>query len=281
MLLYCFASCHINDIVGALGLRKADLFNDAPHRFAQQRVHRAAVAQEEERRRDQLSADAAQLYLEGQAVCADDECSEWLKSRGIDPQRVTDFALARALSADQPTPSWAAAGSRSWSQSGHRVLVPLYDHHGRMRSVHARRVVAGDPKELSPRGGSRSGLVMANGLAQLMLRGEPLGDGSPVGELLSQVGLWVAEGTTDFLTACCTRSDADDAAPAVVGVVSGSWTTDMSTCIPDRTPVCIATDDDGAGDKYAAAILESLRERVALGALPAPRRWRASGRRAS
>jgi hypothetical protein len=122
---------------------------------------------------------------------------------------------------------------------------------------------------------------MANGLAQLMLRGEPLGDGSSAAELISRLGLWVMEGTTDFLSSCCLWSDADDTAPAVVGVVNGSWCTEMAARIPDGVAVFIATDNDVTGEKYMATIVETLRERIVTGALPSPRRWRAPARRAS
>ena len=56
-------------------------------------------------------------------------------------------------------------------------------------------------------------------------------------------------------------SDGAEDVPAVFGIVAGSWTPEIAARVPTRTRVVICTHDDPAGDRYAAQIAETLRER--------------------
>ena len=72
----------------------------------------------------------------------DDEVSALLARHGLCAEWVDDFHLARALPPTVSLPAWAsfrrARPSRvSWIESGHRLLVPIFDALGRMRSVRA------------------------------------------------------------------------------------------------------------------------------------------------
>jgi hypothetical protein len=59
-------------------------------------------------------------------------------------------------------------------------------------------------------------------------------------------------------------SDANELAPAVLGIVNGSWTEEIAARIPDGTRVVVRTHSDGAGDDYAAKIVHSLSARCSL-----------------
>ena len=82
--------------------------------------------------------------------------------------------------------------------------------------------------------------------------------------------LLIAEGLTDFLTwaAHWGVDGALELAPAVLAIVSGSWTPEIAARVPGDTEVLIATDADERGDHYAAKVAELLRGRCML------RRWR-------
>jgi len=73
----------------------------------------------------------------------------------------------------------------------------------------------------------------------------------------------IVEGEPDFLTWSNKPSDADEYAPAVIGVASGSWTINIANRIPAEATVVVRTHHDEAGDKYAAKIHETLVGRVA------------------
>jgi hypothetical protein len=139
----------------------------------------------------------------------------------------------------------------------------MFDAAGRVRSLHARAVSAdvGVPKGLSPAGYTVGGLAMADPLARLLLAGEPLGDGMSSAEAVGLYDLVIVEGVPDFLTWATRWGDAAEAAPAVMGVISGSWTDELAARVPDGTCVVIRVHQDGAGAKYAATIKASLDQR--------------------
>ena len=64
----------------------------------------------------------------------------------------------------------------------------------------------------------------------------------------------VCEGMTDYLAAAC-RAPAD---VAVLGASSGGFGALRGVKIPNGATVVIATDDDKAGDAYAAEIRAAL-----------------------
>jgi hypothetical protein len=190
------------------------------------------------------------------------EVTAWIAGRGLDAGAVEDFGLARALPADVPLPRWARYQRQTWGEAGYRLLLPMFDRLGVLRSLRARRVVAGEgPKNLAPAGFSTGGLVMADALGRKVLTTGQRPEGWPDGVPLRIV---VTEGEPDFLTWGTRFSDADETAPAVLGVVSGSWTSAIASRLPDGARVIIRTHLDEPGEKYAQAVHESLRGRCTL-----------------
>lgn len=206
-------------------------------------------------------------------VTDDPEVSGYLNGRGILAAEVARRDLARALPASAKCPAWAGTGDddrwRSWAAQGARLVVPLFDARGELRSVLARfpRKVEVGPKSLGAKGYQRGGLVMANARARAWLNGI---DATP------EHGV-VLEGETCYLlTAVGPVSGQTWASrggsPAFFGVFSGSWTRELADRIPDGSHVAIATDDDDQGDAYARKIIETLRARFAARRLDVTRR---------
>lgn len=183
----------------------------------------------------------------------------WLTSRMLDPGTVETLDLARALPRDRALPSWAWFQGRSWWETGHRCLLPVIDDTGTVRSLRARRI-EGDvgPKALPPAGYRAGGLVMTDSLGRQILSEGKLPDFWPPREPLRIV---VAEGEPDFLTWATAFSDGDLTAPAVIGVVAGSWTDQIATRIPDGSRVIVRTHHDDAGETYAESVFRTLARR--------------------
>ena len=187
------------------------------------------------------------------------EVSAWLTGRGLDASAVDRYGLALALPRDARAPSWARfkgdrrEAAEPWASTGHRLVVPMVDHAGEVRSVRARAVVASDdPKTLPPAGFRASGLVAA----------------CPLARFVFQAGAWpggvdrrivVAEGEPDFLS-WATRGEGARTF-ATVGITSGSWSPDLADRVPDGSDVLVRTDDDDAGDRYAEEVARSLASR--------------------
>lgn len=174
-----------------------------------------------------------------------------LRARGLDPAAVEGEDLARLLPEVTTFPRWASCRRRSWAQSGHRWILPLYDERGRIVSLHARVLQGGsDPKALSPAGCELKGLVLADarGVALLQTGKAPLG------------GVVICEGVPDLLTLGTLWSDGAEDAPAVLGIIAGCWTRSLAQRIPKGAQVTIWTHSDrgGAGQKYARQILATL-----------------------
>jgi hypothetical protein len=192
---------------------------------------------------------------------ADADVATWLRSRAVDPALVDRLGLARALPVGCTGSRWAsyrgeAASPAPWAALGYRVIVPMYDAAGELRSMRARYIGPPRddlPKALPPSGHGCKGLAMA----------------CPLGSVMLAVAGWpwwaerrvvITEGEPDFLT-WATRGDIPRTL-AVLGVGgSGQWTEALADRIPDDSIVIIRTDPDDAGDAYAAEIVATLRGR--------------------
>ncbi|MCZ6688257.1 MAG: hypothetical protein O7H41_01435 [Planctomycetota bacterium] len=195
-------------------------------------------------------------------VCDDPAVSRWLQEeRKIDPSMVETLDLARVLPVDIELPPWAVTRGGSWVAMGARLIVPMADVEGRTRSLRGRRLEVGALKELSPTGHAVSGLILADSLARLMLSGETLTDESDAADYVRDVGLIIVEGSIDFLATATKFSDANQNAPAVIGIVSGSWTREIAARVPTDTSIIIGTDPDMTGRRYRDLISGSLRDR--------------------
>lgn len=202
-----------------------------------------------------------------QPVTQDAAVSRYLTDRALDPADIEARDLARALPEGTSLPRWTRFQGRPWTETGHRLIVPLWSATGVLESLHARNVLANVPlrhKAASPAGAELRGLVMADALGRRMLEDSSLGNGSPAAELIASCGLWVMEGLPDFLTRATDFSEAAENAPAVLGILSGSWTGAVAARVPDGTTVGIDTHADSDGDKYADLIANTLVSRCRL-----------------
>jgi len=207
--------------------------------------------------------EVATLWDSCRPVFDDPEVSAWLRSRALDPGDVEDFGVARALPRDLTLPAWARLRGRGWTEGGYRCLLPMFDERGVLRSVRARQIGDGAaPKAVPPAGFSLSGLVMADALSRQLLAGAAVPDVWPASTPLRIV---VAEGEPDYLTWATAFSDADVAAPAVFGVVAGSWTKELAARVPDHARIIVRTHHDEAGERYAREVFATFGgRRVAL-----------------
>lgn len=205
--------------------------------------------------------EVEELWGTAQPVESDREACTMLVARRIDPALVTSVDLARVIHPQthhSRLPEWARykgkqAVSQSWTKTGHRMIVPVFDCQGQMRSVRAWRVTddASLPKRVPPAGHKASELVLANKLAIGWLRGE-----RRPGSLV------VTEGEPDTLA----RSIASPG-EFVVGVMSGSWHDGFAKRVPYGCEVIIRTHLDNAGERYADAVAKSVEARAIV------RRW--------
>lgn len=124
---------------------------------------------------------ALALYRACVAVTEDDAVAAWLWARGIAPEAVRILDLARVLPAGE-TPSWAGVSGRRWVETGHRLVLPLWDEDGELQSLRALRIGSSAgvtpeksgasakrlPAAIAP--GGSEGLLLADMLALALLR---------------------------------------------------------------------------------------------------------------
>ena len=167
--------------------------------------------------------EVADVWAASRTIEGDEQARAYLASRAIDPVRVAALDLARVLPIDFRGPSWARYQGKPWAAAGYRLLVPMVDAHGALRSLRAWRLAGSseDPKRVAPAGKAMAGLVMACPIARRVLQ---TGQSAAEGPL----DVVITEGEPDFLTHAARPEGA--AAPAVVGVVASAW----SSAVADR-----------------------------------------------
>jgi hypothetical protein len=202
------------------------------------------------------------LWAAAKPVTDDADLARQLLGRCLDPAIIEDRDLARCLPSSGTLPKWARSGSRSWWESGHRLLLPLWNAEGSLCSVHARLVENGQTeraKGLFPASHSAKGLFLADSFALLLIR-----SGVPKWWRQSEPpSVIITEGAPDFLTVA-THYGCTEYAPAVLGVVSGSWSDELAARIPTECRVVVRVHRDEAGEKYLAVIRRSLSGRCQL-----------------
>lgn len=196
--------------------------------------------------------EVADLWASCIPAADDVEASGVLVARRIDPDVVARLDAARVLRSDTHAsriPNWARfkgnhAVSRPWTATGHRLLMPVFDADGRMRSVRAWLVSGGEgvPKRLPPAGCRTSGLVLASAEGVRMLRGDTL-----------PREVVVTEGEPDTLVRAVLNPEA-----AILGVLSGSWHEGFARRVPFDADVLLLTHVDDAGEKYAREVAMSV-----------------------
>jgi hypothetical protein len=202
------------------------------------------------------------LWRATTAATLDDAVASWLRSRGLDPSALDALGLVRALPPGADGPRWAMFGRRPWSEQPYRAIAPVFDADGRMASVRARGVVAGlRAKAVPPAGFSTSGLVLADGVARLMLATSSAPPWWPIGSPLKLV---VAEGEPDFWTWSIRAAATARPLFGVIGVTNGAWTDAIAARVPVGTSVVLRTHRDAAGEKYADRVRASLQARCVV-----------------
>ena len=182
-------------------------------------------------------------------VDEDAAVSEYLWSRGLNPELVDGGNLGRAVPASGVMPRWARSRFGDWREAGYRLVVPMYDAEGKIRSVRGWRVVGGEgPKRLPPFGHKASELVMADFWALEWLRGKRAPERVVVVEGEPDAFVWMTR--------------VNDPHTATIGIVSGSWSEALAAKFPVGCEVCVRTHLDAAGDRYAAEIAKSLQRRA-------------------
>jgi hypothetical protein len=190
------------------------------------------------------------MLLDGCVPVTDDaDVAAHLAGRSIDPELVADAGLAWALTRECRFLAFGGAFQGStWWETGHRLVLPVVDSEGIVRSVRSWRVLPGEsPKRLPPGGYRAAGLFLADAMAASWLRGES-----------GPRRVLIAEGEPDWLTAATWRMREPT---AVLGIVSGSWTSALAARFRPGQRVLVWTDRDRAGDAYAAEIVRSLAPR--------------------
>jgi hypothetical protein len=199
-------------------------------------------------------------------VSDEPQAAAWLKLRGLNAHAVDDYQLARAIHRSAKLPRWARYKgdfntAKTWLETGHIVVLPVFDEHGMMRSIRSCRVFEsmndGVPKRLPPSGYKAHGLIVADGLGQWLLK-----HGAPFEDRVTDVVF--VEGEPDFLTRATLYPDNYPNPPAVFGVFSGSWSDALAARIPDGSDVSIRTHIDTQGKKYAAHLWETLAKRCTV-----------------
>lgn len=266
----------------SMGLAELPQTNQAPRTASHTPARPSPPEKPAEAPRRPPGAEVRDLWERCRPITDDAQVRGWIESRALDAEIVAGLDLCRALPVSGTLPKWARYMGRSWRESSHRVIVPLFGAGGRMESLHARALAPASPKDkaASPAGDKAGplevrGLVMANETARYLLT--PMAPGVLVVdsmlELARSENAWpayvvrvvVAEGVPDFLTWAAQYAGGDgETVPPVFGVIAGSWTPEIAATIPNGSRVTIRTHHDDAGNKYAAKIRGTLEGRVTL-----------------
>jgi hypothetical protein len=200
------------------------------------------------------TAEATQtIWKACRPVDADAEACAWLSGRGLDVDRVA------ALEGVRSCPD----GPVFWT--GRRLVLSVYDCRGARVAVRGRATstVTHGSKENGPTGHNGvhpDGRVYACPLARRMLAG----DAVAVAEV-RRVGVVFTEGGPDWLTASTAWSDADERAPAVLGLYPQSSPAPAVTArIPDGARVVLVPHAGDAGTKYMADVIGAVRARCVV-----------------
>ena len=205
------------------------------------------------------------LYNAGRPISEDAEVVAYLEDRYQDHGErliaiLAHLNLARAIPA-APAPRRARHFRQPGQQTVFRLMFPLVDASGHMRSMRVRRATLGPsvlPKALPPVGYGCRGLVLACDRGAALLRRE-IPAAWPDG-ILHRVT--IVEGETDWMTHLVLRKTPTD--PAIIALYSGAWLPDHSAALPQGTILNIRTDHDEAGHRYAEGVVRASRNRKDL-----------------
>ena len=233
VLLYCHAGCSIGDVCRAVGIEQKDLFEERPARV------RAGVTGRSRARHEFGPPSARAVWAMARERARDDEHVDadrgvyrYLEQRGL--AECWGSAAYGVLSTGMELQPSVAI----WPRSGHRLIAALVDANGEVANVQARRVTAGSPKTLFPKGSRSRGLVFANDAGVSLLK-EEASDSSTV---------VLGEGMTDYLALSIVATLPVLCAPgaSVMTAAVGDW-------IRGRDLMVIA-DSDEAGQGYVEPV---------------------------
>jgi hypothetical protein len=235
VLLHCHAGCSLDAILGALGLRKSELFPDRGRRTlaSNPRTGRqeaaATFTPSDAQRVWQL---AFQRACDDEGVDRDRAVYAYLDGRGIgESWELRCFGI---LAEGMALPVAVA----HWPTSGHQLVGALYDYGGEVAGVQARTVLRREPKTLFPKGGKVKGLAFADRRGLDVLRGARA----------DAVGVVLGEGFTDYLGLSVASPLPVLAAPGTTFAADavGPW-------VRGRI-LYLALDNDDAGEKAVGQV---------------------------
>ncbi len=242
-LINCFGGCQPEEVCAALGLELRDLYPNArpcsPLPPPKAKASASPVGSRKPRKKPPtFSAEEARgVWEQARARSRDDrfldddaEVYRYLSGRHLADG--WDMGLFGILGPGMTLPGRI----QDWLRTGHRIVVPLFDHKGAIVSLQARTIHPNcEPKVLTPTGGRIKGTLFASEMGQQLLAG--LWQGPTVCIL--------GEGLTDFL-AMAPRAPVPvlNVPGATVAASSvGPWVREMR--------VILTLHDDTAGDTAA------------------------------
>ena len=187
------------------------------------------------------------MWTNAVSVTEDPEAKKWFKDRGLSVERLNSYC--KVIPKNHELPKWAIfkdddTGRYDWIMSGHRLIFPLYNYEGKIRSFRARCLNEGTYKNVNPLGYSTKNLCFAD------TKGLDALKGNKSFEVLNFV-----EGEGDFLAAI----QREDSFP-IFGFYSGGWSLDHSKACGRESEIFFPFDDDRAGDGYKKDIVKSFLE---------------------
>lgn len=211
-----------------------------------------------EPRRRIRPAELADLWDRSAPADEDPEVARWLTRRGLDPERCAELDLCRALP-EEHLPRWAIFRGAPWSL-GWRCLVRAWGPSGELASIRARWVKDDAPPDGGEKTGaaaggpgSAGGAVLACAVGRQVLARGRAPSWWPAD---APLGVVITEGEPDWLT--WAARVAGEGAPAVLGLFSGAWSSELAERIPDGAEVSVRTHRDDAGNRYAKPVIRSL-----------------------
>jgi len=181
-LVHCFAGCAPEAVAAALGLTLAELGPSRAPQLSPPRKDRRAPSITAIQVREVWTA-ALERARDDRHVEADRETYAFLNGRGI--AEAWECCAYGVLAPGMRLPP-AIAG---WPGSGHRLVVPLFDHNGHLANVQARNVLGREPKTLFPAGSTVRSCVFADDRARALMRCTSV----------APRAVLVGEGLTDYL----------------------------------------------------------------------------------
>lgn len=235
----------------------ADIAGGA-NRFEQGSVKLAPVAALVEERTYPPIGEVEALWAACTPVDEDKAVAAYLRSRTLNPSTIVDRDLARALPPKSPCPTWARFQGKSWAESGHRIVVPAYDHMGAIRSLRGWNIEGNEVKRVGPAGHKLGGLALVDNMARLILASGGKPEWWPNDKPLTIV---IAEGEPDFMHWATVASEAAEYPHATYGLLGTStWkvVNELVSHWPASSVIIIRTHDDKAGDDCAKNIVTCL-----------------------